>query len=58
MSKYNSLPPIVQQNIEALTDRSVPEHIKFNHLKTLEKIRDACNQAIDGYNKKQTKAKG
>lgn len=53
----NTLPPIVLQTIEALTDKSVPEHIKFNYLRSLENIRDECTRAIDAYNKKTAKVK-
>lgn len=53
----NTLPPIVLQTIEALTDKSTPEHIKFNYLRSLENIRDECARAIDAYNKKTAKVK-
>ena len=36
----NTLPPIVLQTIEALTDKSTPEHIKFNYLRSLNQYRD------------------
>ncbi len=52
-----ALPPIVQQNIEALKDKSVPEHIRFNYLRSLENIRDECTHAIDEYYKKTKKVK-
>lgn len=53
MNKYNNLPPIVSQSIEALLNPSTPEREKFNHLQTIERIRDGCNSAIAQYNKKK-----
>lgn len=46
MPNINALPVIVQQTIEAVKDKSTPEHIRFNHIKTLENIRDCCDIAI------------
>lgn len=57
MANINSLPPIVQQTIEALKDKNVPENIRFNHMKTLENIRDCCDLAIKSYNDRQNKLK-
>lgn len=53
--KYNNLPPIVSQSIEALLDPTTPERIRFNHQQTLERIRDGCNDALAAYNRKQKK---
>lgn len=57
MANINALPPIVQQTIEALKDKSTPEHIKFNHMKNLENIRDCCDNAIRVYNDKHLNIK-
>lgn len=53
----NSLPPAVLQTIENLNDKRTPEHIRFNYLRSLENIRDCCDEAIREYTRKQTKAK-
>ena len=55
--KYDNLPPIVSQTIEALLDPSTPERICFNHQQTLERIRDGCDAALTAYIKKQQKKK-
>lgn len=52
MSKIDKIPVIVQQAIESLLDDRVPSHIRFNHLITLENIRDCATKAILDYNKK------
>lgn len=57
MANINALPPIVQQTIEALKDKSTPENIRFNYMKNLENIRDCCDIAIKAYNDKQSKVK-
>jgi hypothetical protein len=53
--KYENLPPIVSQSIEALFDPTTPDRIKFNHIQTLERIRDGCDAALTEYNRKQKK---
>jgi hypothetical protein len=54
----NSLPPAVLQTIENLNDKSTPEHIRFNYLRSLENIRECCDAAIKEYERKhQPKAK-
>lgn len=54
-SKYDNLPPIVSQTIEALMDPTTPERIRFNHEQTLERIRDGCNAALEAYRRKKKK---
>lgn len=54
-SKYENLPPIVSQTISALHDKSTPERIQFNHVQTLERIRDGCNAALEEYKRKKKK---
>ena len=52
MSKFNSLPIIVQQTIESIRNPNTSASVKFNNLLTLENIRDCCDRAIKDYNKK------
>lgn len=47
------LPPIIEQMISSAKDKNVPEHIRFNYIQTLSKIRDACDHTIKWYNQKK-----
>ena len=49
MNNLNLVPPIIQQKIEAVKDKSTPENIRFNHIKSLENIRDICDGVIRQY---------
>jgi hypothetical protein len=51
--RYDNLPPIVSQSIEALLDPTTPDRIRFNHQQTLERIRDGCDTALTEYARKQ-----
>lgn len=53
--KYDSLPPIIQQTIASMLDPTTPSQVKFNHMQTLTKIKDACETSIATYRKKYTK---
>ena len=39
MSRYNSVPVIVQQMVESIQSKSTPEHVKFNQAQVIETIR-------------------
>lgn len=54
---YNTLPPIIIQKISELIDSNTPEHIKYNHMITLENIRDCIDSAIKEYSFKQSTKK-
>lgn len=51
MAKINMVPVVIQQMIEDLRDKSVPEHVKFNKLQVLQSIKDECEAAIAAYKK-------
>lgn len=55
MSKFNSVPVIVQQMVESIQSKSTPEHVKFNQAQVLETIRDYCDSALIKWNKDQNK---
>lgn len=55
MSKYNSVPVIVQQMVESIQSKSTPEHVKFNQAQVIETIRDYCDTALTKWNKDQLK---
>jgi len=55
MSKFNSVPVIVQQMVESIQSKSTPEHVKFNQAQVLETIRDYCDTALTKWNKDQSK---
>ena len=57
MSRYNTLPVILQQLIESFQSEETQEYVKVNQLVTLENIRDACNSVILDYKAKQLKKK-
>lgn len=55
MSRFNSVPVIVQQMVESLQNKKTPEHVRFNHAQVVETIRDYCDKALNDWNKEQTK---
>lgn len=55
MSRFNSVPVIVQQMVESLQSKSTPDHVKYNQAVVIETIRDYCDVAIAKYKKDSTK---
>ena len=55
MSRYNSVPVIVQQMIESVQSKSTPANVKFNQVQVLEAIRDSCETAIAKWKKDNKK---
>lgn len=55
--KLNALPAAIRQIIESVQDPTIPEHIKFNHIQTLENIREQCDLTIKRYYNKGTRRK-
>lgn len=56
MSRFNSVPVIVQQMVESLQAKNTPEHVKYNQAVVIETIRDYCDTAIAKYKKGSAKA--
>jgi hypothetical protein len=56
MSRFNTVPVIVQQMVETLRAKSTPENVKFNQALVVETIRDYCDNALKDWNKEQQKA--
>lgn len=57
MSRYNSVPVIVQQMVESVQSKSTPANVKFNQIQVLETIRDYCDSAIAKWKKENNKAR-
>lgn len=57
MSRYNSVPVIVQQMVESIQSKSTPEHVKFNQAQVIETIRDYCDTALIKFKKDSAKRK-
>lgn len=57
MSKINSVPPIVQQIIEAMLNEQNTDNVKFNNKLMLENIIEVSTSAINTYNKNELKKK-
>ena len=57
MSRYNSVPVIVQQMVESIQNKATPEHVKFNQAQVLETIRDYCDAALVKWKKDATKSR-
>lgn len=57
MSRFNSVPIIVQQMVESIQSKSTPEHVKFNQAQVIETIRDYCDTALVKFKKDSTKRK-
>lgn len=55
MSRFNSVPVIVQQMVESLQAKNTPEHVKYNQATVLETVRDYCDIALKAWNKEQDK---
>lgn len=55
MSKFNSVPVIVQQMVESLQSKTTPEHVKYNQAAVLETVRDFCDLALKNWTKEQNK---
>lgn len=55
MSRFNSVPVIVQQMVESLQNKNTPEHVRFNQSQVVETIRDYCDKALNEWNKEQMK---
>ena len=53
MSRFNSVPVIVQQMVESVESKSTPEHVRFNQVQMLETIRDYCEQTVAGWRREQ-----
>jgi hypothetical protein len=57
MSKYNSVPAIIQQMVETLKDSRTSQNEKFNRAQVLEVTKEYCEQALAAWKKEQDKAK-
>lgn len=55
MSRFNSVPIIVQQMVESVQDKTTPSNVKFNQIQMIETIRDYCEQALTEWRKEQQK---
>jgi len=55
MSRFNSVPIIVQQMVESSKSKSNPDHIRFNNIQVIETIRDYCDRALSDWNTEQNK---
>ncbi len=51
MSRFNTVPVIVQQMVESIQAHNTPDHVKFNQAVVIETIRDYCDAAIAKYKK-------
>lgn len=55
MSRFNSVPVIVQQMVESMKSKLTPEHVRFNQAQVIETVRDYCDKALTEWNKEQNK---
>jgi hypothetical protein len=53
MSRFNSVPVIVQQIVESIESKSTPANVKFNQAQVLETIREYCDNALIKWKKEQ-----
>ena len=54
MSRFNSVPVLIQQMVESMRDKSTPQHVRFNQAQVVETIRDYCDQALKQWHKEQS----
>ena len=57
MSRFNTVPVVIQQMVEDVKSKSTPTHVKFNKVRVLEAIRDYCDQTIKEHEKQELKNK-
>lgn len=55
MSKFNSVPAIIQQMAETLNNSSTSQNEKFNRAQVLEVTKEYCEQALATFRKEQDK---
>lgn len=55
MNRGNEVPAIIEQMVETLYDRSIPQSVKHNYMLTLERVRNYCDAAIKDYNYKNNR---
>ena len=55
MSRYNTVPVIVQQMVETIESKNTPANVKFNQAQVLETIRDYCDIALAKWKKESDK---
>lgn len=55
MSRFNSVPVVIQQLVESVQDKKTPEHVRFNQTIVLETIRDYCDLTLLNLKKDQDK---
>lgn len=55
MSRFNSVPVIVQQLVEDVESPNTPANVKYNKVVVLETIRDYCDKALREYAKQESK---
>jgi len=53
--KMNNIPVLIQQLAENALNTKSPEHIRYNYMVALERVRDYCDSALKQYNKKNGK---
>ncbi len=55
MSRFNSVPVIVQQIVESMKSKNTPEHVRFNQAQVVDTVREYCEKALNEWNKEQNK---
>jgi hypothetical protein len=52
MTRFNSVPVIVQQMVDAMQDKTNSQNSRDNYMRTVETIKDYCEAALRDYAKK------
>lgn len=55
MTRFNTVPVIVQQLVEDIRSPSTPSNVKYNKVVVLETIRDYCDAALREYETNKSK---
>jgi hypothetical protein len=50
----NNVPVVIEQMADNLHSNTTPEHIKYNYMSSLVRIRDYCDKAVKQYERLQT----
>lgn len=55
MSRYNSVPVVIQQLVDDVKSPTTPASVKFNKAQVLEVVKEYCEQALKHYKNEQRK---
>ncbi len=55
MTRFNTVPVVIQQLVEDIQSPSTPFNVKYNKVVVLETVRDYCDMALKEHANKESK---